>query len=127
MKRIFKICLATTLLATLASCYNQQRDCTNFKTGRFRLELEVNGEKKLTEFVRNDTIEIEMYEGRVDTNTVRWINDCEYIVKKKHPRNRAEQKAVSMKILTTDKNSYTFEFGLVGSDAKQKGTVTKLD
>ena len=126
MKRIFKICLATTLLATLASCYNQQRDCTNFKTGRFRFELEVNGEKKVTEFVRNDTIEIEMYEGRVDTNTVRWINDCEYIVKKKHPRNRAEQKAVSMKILTTDKNSYTFEFGLVGSDAKQKGTVTKI-
>jgi hypothetical protein len=127
MKSIFKIILATTLVATLASCYNQQRDCTNFKTGRFRFELEVNGEKKVTEFVRNDSIEIEMYEGRVDTNTVRWINDCEYIVKKKHPRNRAEEKAVSMKILTTDKNSYTFEFGLVGSDAKQKGVVTKLD
>ena len=127
MKSIFKIILATTLVATLASCYNQQLDCTNFKTGRFRFELEVNGEKKVTEFVRNDSIEIEMYEGRVDTNTVRWINDCEYIVKKKHPRNRAEEKAVSMKILTTDKNSYTFEFGLVGSDAKQKGVVTKLD
>jgi hypothetical protein len=31
-----------------------------------------------------------------------------------------------MKILTTTKNSYTFEFGMVGVDSKQKGTVTKI-
>jgi hypothetical protein len=37
-----------------------------------------------------------------------------------------EKKAISMKILTTSKNSYTFEFGIVGTDAKQKGTVTKI-
>jgi len=31
-----------------------------------------------------------------------------------------------MKILTTSKNSYTFEFGIVGSDKKQRGTVEKI-
>lgn len=123
--------LKTTILLALAillaSCYPQERNCQDFKTGKFRFEHEVDGVKKVTEFVRNDSIEIETYDGRVDTATVRWINDCEYILQKKRPRNRAERKAVSIKILTTTKNSYTFEFGLVGSDAKQKGTVTKLD
>jgi hypothetical protein len=31
-----------------------------------------------------------------------------------------------MKILTTSKNSYTFEFGMVGVDTKQRGTVIKI-
>ena len=115
------------LALLLTSCYQQERKCQDFKTGKFRFEHEVDGVKKVTEFIRNDSIEIETYEGRIDTATVRWINDCEYVLQKKHPRNRAERKAVSIKILTTTKNSYTFEFGLVGSDAKQKGTVTKLD
>jgi hypothetical protein len=37
-----------------------------------------------------------------------------------------EKKAIMMKILTTTKNSYIFEFGIVGSDAKQRGTVEKV-
>jgi hypothetical protein len=32
-----------------------------------------------------------------------------------------------MKILTTAKDSYTFEFGMVGSEEKQRGTVVKID
>jgi hypothetical protein len=31
-----------------------------------------------------------------------------------------------MKILSTSRNTYTFEFGMVGNDQKQKGVVTKL-
>ena len=38
----------------------------------------------------------------------------------------AEEKAIGMKILNTSGNTYTFEFGLVGSDQKQRGTVTKI-
>ena len=110
----------------LAGCYEQERNCADFKTGTFRFEHEVDGVKKVTEFTRNDSIEIETFEGRIDTATVRWVSDCEYILQKKNPRNRAEAKAIVMKILTTSNDSYTFEFGIVGSDARQKGTVTKL-
>jgi hypothetical protein len=39
----------------------------------------------------------------------------------------AEEKAINMKILTTTKDSYTFEFGMVGSEEKQRGTVVKID
>jgi hypothetical protein len=114
------------LLLLFISCYNVERNCKDFKTGKFKFEFEVDGVKKTTIFERNDSIEIETFEGKTDTSTVRWVNDCEYVLQKKHPKNRAEEKAIGMKILTTDKNSYTFEFGMVGSDEKQKGKVTRL-
>lgn len=119
--------LLLLLLPALFSCYDQQRNCTDFKTGKFRFEHEVNGVKKTTVFERTDSLEIETFEGNTDTATVRWVNDCEYILQKKNPKNMQEKKAIAMRILTTSKNSYTFEFGVVGSDIKQKGTVTKLN
>lgn len=108
------------------SCYNVERNCKDFKTGKFKFEYEVNGVKKTTFFERKDSIEIETFDGKTDTASIRWVNDCEYILQKIHPKNRTEKKAINMKILTTSKNSYTFEFGIVGSDEKQRGTVFKV-
>ena len=114
-------------LMLLMSCYNVDSNCKDFKTGKFKFEYEVDGIKKITIFERNDTIEIETFEGKTDTAAIRWVNDCEYVLSKLNPKNMAEEKAIGMKILTTTKDSYTFEFGMVGSDIKQKGTVTKLN
>jgi hypothetical protein len=111
----------------LLSCYNVERNCKDFKTGKFKFEYEVDGVKKTTLFERKDSIEIETFEGKTDTSSIRWVNDCEYILQKIHPKNMAEEKAITMKILTTSKKSYTFEFGIVGSDQKQRGTVEKLE
>jgi hypothetical protein len=113
-------------LIILTSCYNAERNCKDFKTGKFKFEYEVNGVKKTTVFERTDSLEIETYDGKTDTASIRWVNDCEYILKKLHPKNSNEEKAIDMKILTTSENSYTFEFGMVGVDQKQKGTVTKI-
>lgn len=110
----------------LTSCYEAQRDCKDFKTGTFEFTAKVNGVKKTTTFVRTENLEIDYYEGKADTASIRWVNDCEYVVQKLHPKNMAEHKAIAMKILTTSKNSYTFEYGIVGSAATQKGTVTKI-
>jgi hypothetical protein len=120
-----KIILLLPLLL-LMSCYDVERNCKDFKTGKFKFEYKVNGVKKTTFFERNDSIEIETFDGKTDTASIRWVNDCEYILRKIHPKNKAEEKAIDMKILTTSKNSYTFEFGMVGLDTKQKGTVTKI-
>jgi hypothetical protein len=122
MKKIFFL----LPLLSLVSCYDVERNCKDFKTGKFKFEYEINGIKKTTLFERNDSIEIETFEGKTDTATIRWVNDCEYVLEKKHPKNKAEEKAIGMKILTTSKKSYTFEFGMVGSDSKQKGTVEKI-
>lgn len=108
------------------SCYEAERNCTDFKTGTFEFTAEINGVKKTTTFVRTENQEIDYYDGKSDTSAIRWVNDCEYVVQKLHPKNRAEKQAIAMKILTTSKNSYTFEYGVVGSDIIQKGTVTKI-
>ncbi|TYP75008.1 DNA topoisomerase IV [Aquimarina intermedia] len=124
MKPVYFIWLAL-LIAT--GCFEQKRDCENFHVGTFEFETYLNGELAKTTFVRNDSIEIDSFLGKQDTSSIRWINACEYIVKKIHPKNRAEEKAIHMKILTTTSNTYTFEYGLVGSSEKQKGTAKKIN
>jgi hypothetical protein len=113
-------------LLSLMSCYNVERNCKDFKTGKFKFEYEVDGIKKTTVFERKDSIEIETFEGKTDTSSIRWVSDCEYILRKIHPTNMAEKKAITMKILTTSKNSYIFEFEIVGNEQKQRGTVEKI-
>lgn len=111
----------------ITSCYQQERNCNDFKTGKFISETEIEGKKYTSTFDRTDSIQIENYEGKIDTFKVRWTNDCEYVIQNIHPKNRAEKKPVQMKILTTNSKTYTFEFSYVGDSKKQRGTVTKLD
>ena len=115
------------LLFILMSCTNHERNCSDFKTGKFEFVQVVNGKKEVSIFIRTDKIQIETYKKKTDTATVRWVNDCEFILQKLHPKNRKEQRAISIKILFTEKNSYTFEYSFVGSNEKQRGKVTKLD
>jgi len=122
-----KIVVFVFLISVLSACYQQERNCKDFKTGKFAFTYTLDGKKKTTVFERKETLEIETFEGKTDTSTIRWINDCEYILQKKHPKNMQEKKAISMKILSTSKNSYTFEFGIVGSNKKQTGTVNKIN
>ncbi len=119
--------LFITATVLLTSCYQQERNCTDFKTGTFLFEQEINGVKHSSTFVRTNRYEIETYQGKKDTATIRWINDCEYILQKMHPKNMADKKAVQIKILTTNDDGYTFEYNIVGDTNKQKGTIKKLE
>lgn len=111
----------------LSSCWEASRDCQSVHEGKFRFEMEIDGVKKTTIFERTDSIEIEHFEGRSDTASIRWVSDCEYVLSKLHPKNRAESKAISFKILTTTDDSYTFEFAEVGNPNKIKGTAYKIN
>ena len=112
------------MLAT--SCYEPQRDCQAFKYGTFEFSALLNGKEVTTTFTREGNLEIDYFQGKSDTSEVRWINDCEYIVKKLHPKNISEEKSIHMKILSTAANSYTFEYGIVGASVKSKGTAIKI-
>ena len=114
------------LLLVLSSCYKQERNCEDFKTGEFSFTQEIDGKKQVTLFKRDEKFQIETYNGKTDTASVRWVNECEFVLEKLHPKNMKEQKAISMRILTTTKNSYTFEYSFVNDDNKQLGTVTKI-
>lgn len=120
----FLLLLCIALLAT--SCYEANLDCKSFKTGTYISEILLNGKKLHTTSIRTDKLVIETYKGKTDTASIRWVNDCEFILTKLHPKNMAEQPAVSIRILSTTKNSYTFDFGIVGNPHRQKGTATKL-
>lgn len=119
--------IASLLLVVLcASCYQSERNCTDFKTGVFEFKTLVNGELQVTRFTRNDSIEIEEYNQKKDTAYIRWVNDCQYILTSKNPKNRAEKKPIQMRILTTEGNTYTFSYNIVGETNTQQGEVTKI-
>lgn len=124
MKKIFFGLLA---MLSLSSCFQPERNCSDFKTGTFEFESYLEGELVKSRFVRNDSIEIDYFRGKTDTSSIRWINNCEYIISNLNPTNRAEEKPIHIKILTTEGNTYTFEYGLVGESKKQKGTVIKVE
>lgn len=112
----------------LQSCYKTNRDCTQFKTGEFLFKYTLNGEEKESRFIRTDSLEYDYYEDHVDTNTVKWVNDCEFIVKKVNPHNYQEAKPLHFRILSTSEESYTFEYSILGDlKNKQRGTAYKIE
>lgn len=128
MKLNIHYTIYTLLIVTLlTSCYNQERNCTDFKTGKFEFIQEIDGKKQTSTFFRTENLQIETYNGKTDTASVRWVNDCEFVLQKTHPKNMQEKKAISMKILVTKDKTYTFEYSFVGDAKKQIGTVTKID
>lgn len=127
MNRFYCLLFVLSGIVSLQSCYAPEQKCQDFQQGIFEFEALVEGEIKKTRFVRKKDIEIEYYDGKSDTATIRWINDCEYILKNINPENRDAKNAMHFKILTTKTNQYTFEYSLVGSDNKQKGTAYKVE
>ena len=122
--------LYSTLIGFLIICFGcdaPQRDCKKFKNGTFTFESLIDGELHTSTFTRNDTLEIDYFQNKIDSSSIRWINDCEFIVKKIHPKNRAEKKSIHMKIRSTDGDFYTFEYSIVGQKIKQIGTAKKMN
>lgn len=118
-------------LLLLTSCYNKERNCKDFRTGTFEFKYTTDGVEKIGKFVRTDSTNIDYYENKIDTASIRWINDCEFIMKHINPKNMSEEKAIHMKILTTSEDSYTFEYSLAiqpGSQQKhvEKGTASRI-
>ncbi len=118
--------VSVVLILLLTACYQPERNCKQFKTGTFTFTAEIGGEEKTTTFIREGSVEIDFFEGKSDTSSVRWLNDCEYIAKKINPRSMAEEKSLHFKILSTDQNSYTFEYSIVGDSRKSRGTAIKI-
>lgn len=123
MKKI--ILLSFSLL--FVSCFNLERNCKDFKTGKFKAETTIENQKFESTFERNDSLQIENYKGVIDTFSVRWVNDCEYVLENLRPKNRKETKAILVKIMNTKGLTYNFEYSFIGDEKKQVGSVTKLN
>ncbi|MGB0256580.1 MAG: DNA topoisomerase IV [Flavobacteriaceae bacterium] len=111
-----------------AGCYQVERNCLPFHEGRFQFTTMVNGEMQQSVFVRTGDLEIESYQGVIDSARIRWVNACECILTKLNPSNNQDKRPIRMKILKTkDSTEYTFEYALVGDTKNtQRGTIEKI-
>jgi len=126
-----KLLIISVALLFFQSCYEIQRNCNDFKTGRFAFTYAIDGENITSQFERTLEYNIDYVNGVADSSSIRWINDCEFILKKLHPKNMQEEKAIHMKILSTTDSSYTFQYRLaVKESSKQlrveKGTALRI-
>ena len=104
-----------------------ERDCLPFHQGTFEFTTIVNNEMKTSYFLRTANLEIETYEGVIDSAAIRWVNDCECILTKLNPTSNQNKRPVQIKILSTEKNAYVFEYSMVGdAKNKQRGTIKKI-
>lgn len=126
MKDFSKTLFFLVIVAVLFSgCFNNPRDCDAYKTGKFTFSTAVGGQIETSEFERFEGFEVEYYQGKQDTSDLRWINNCEYIIQKRYPKNRAEEQAIHIKILRTDASGYEFEYRSVGASKTLKGRVNR--
>lgn len=122
MKRLL-VCIFLMLI----SCYTVERDCIPFHQGTFEFSQIINGSMKTSTFTRDSLYEIERFEGKIDTASIRWVNDCECILTKINPTSNQDKRPIQIKIISTQDNSYTFEYSLVGdSKNTQRGTIQKI-
>ncbi|MFK7833420.1 MAG: hypothetical protein AB8B52_09090 [Winogradskyella sp.] len=107
-----KVCLALLGLLLLTSCYTVERNCSDFKTGTFEFTYQLDGVEQTSRFKRTENYNIDYNEGKADSSSLRWINDCEFVLKKLHPTTNGEKDAIHIKILSTTEDSYLFEYKL---------------
>ena len=102
-------------------------NCEQFHSGTFEFKTIVGDQMLQSTFVRDKNYEVETFEGKIDSASIRWINPCECVLTKLHPTSNQDKRPLSIKILTTNKNQYDFEYAVVGDTKnKQRGTVTKI-
>lgn len=119
--------LLVCIFLMLSSCYTVERDCIPFHQGTFEFSQIINGSMKTSTFTRDSLYEIERFEGKIDTASIRWVNDCECILTKINPTSNQDKRPIQIKIISTQDNSYTFEYSLVGdSKNTQRGTIQKI-
>ena len=109
------------------SCYSVSRNCKDFHEGEFLFKSIINGEIKTSKFIRKKNIEIEIFENKIDTAKIKWVNECECILTKLNPVSNQEKRPIQIKIISTEKDSYVFEYSLVG-DLKniRRGKIIKI-
>ena len=63
--------------------------------------------------------------GKTDTSSIRWVNDCEFILTPVNPESILDQYQIHMKIMNTTENTYTFQYNIVGETQKETGSAER--
>ena len=99
----------------------------NFRRAPLFFESIINDKIQTTTFYRSAELEIEQYQGTIDSASIRWVNPCECILTKINPENNQEKRPLKIRILRTTADTYTFEYSYVNQPGNsQRGTATKI-
>lgn len=107
------------------SCEKQSNNITNFRTGTFETFLEDTNVTSTA--IRNDSIQIETYDGVEHIFAIKWNSNFEYELLKINPKNQLDSTPFIVKITGVKDNSYTFKAHYKGSNFKQKGLAVKTN
>jgi len=120
IKRLF-------ILLLLTSCYTIDRDCDKFRTGEFEFSYELNDTIRKSTFIRTIDYEIEEYNNVIDSSSISWVNNCEFILTKLNPKTNQEKRPVRIKIIRTYEDSYDFEYSSVNEPIViKRGEVKRI-
>mgnify|MGYP000294738143 FL=1 len=115
------------ILFLLTSCYSVDRDCENFKMGEFEFTYKLNDTIQRSLFTRTLDYEIEEFNNVIDSSSISWVNDCEFVLTKVNPKTNQEKRPVRIKIIRTYENSYDFEYSSVNEPIIiKRGTVIRI-
>ena len=120
-----KSVLPLFLVALLFSCKGTTTDVSKFRTGTFTTTLDESDE--VSRAIRNDSLQIEIYNNVRDTFAIKWISNFEYELTKVNPKKGLDSVPFYVKITGVKDNTYTFKANYKGSNFKQKGKATKLN
>jgi len=110
------------------SCIEIERNCNLFKTGMFYSEINYDGVLFSSTFTRDDkNLQIEKFQGEIDSSKVRWINDCEMVLSPINSKKLSDKKNILIKILTTTDTSYSYEYSFIGENKKLKAVAIKIN
>ncbi len=114
------------LFIIISSCQQKtQTNVNSFKKGKFKTILEDS--KTVSFATRNDSLQFETFNNKVDTFKINWINSFEYVLVKNNPKILLDSTPFYVKITSIKGNSYDFTAHYKGSNFKQKGTAFKLE
>ena len=121
MRSVF---ISISFFVLLISCRDNNTDVNKFKVGTFNTFLEDMDATSIA--IRNDSIQIEIYNNVKDTFDIKWESNFEYILIKTHPKNELDSTPFHVKITGFKNDSYTFKASYKGSKYIQKGKAIKL-
>ena len=119
-----KIAFLISILTLLISCKNEPLSPDRFKTGTFEIPAGKGYEK--TVVIRQDSLQIEKYQDRIDTLSIVWKNNFNYTLQMLHPKTAIDEDPIHIKITSIEKDSYEFEAVIGHSNFVQKGEIIKI-
>ncbi len=112
------------LILFIFSCNTKRINILELREGTFETTLPDKNVKSIA--FRDKNIQIETYNNKKDTFTIKWLNNFEYELLKINPKSSLDSVPFIVKITKLSHNGYSFKAHYKGNKYIQKGEAVKL-